>query len=71
MYHDMAIYRYIVTSLIQVLFIDYTLYDRRNNKKVLELWWQGLPPGVRGKVWIRAIGNELNISKGMYILHRV
>lgn len=36
---------------------------------MLELWWQGLPPGVRGKVWIRAIGNELNISKGMYILH--
>ena len=34
---------------------------------MLELWWQGLPPGVRGKVWIRAIGNELNISKGTYV----
>lgn len=34
---------------------------------MLELWWQGLPPGVRGPVWIRAIGNELNISKGIYI----
>ena len=33
---------------------------------MLELWWQGLPPGIRGQVWIRAIGNELNISKGRH-----
>ena len=29
-----------------------------------ELWWLGLPPGVRGGVWRRAIGNDLNISPG-------
>lgn len=40
------------------------VFTRNNNKKVQELWWLGLPPGVRGQVWIRAIGNELNISKG-------
>lgn len=28
------------------------------------MWWLGLPPGVRGKVWKRAIGNDLNISPG-------
>jgi len=38
---------------------------RKDTKKVQELWWQGLPPGIRGQVWIRAIGNELNLSKGV------
>jgi len=38
---------------------------RKDSKKVQELWWQGLPPGIRGQVWIRAIGNELNLSKGV------
>jgi len=33
-------------------------------RKVQDLWWQGLPPGVRGEVWKRAIGNDLNISPG-------
>uniref|UniRef100_H3BE85 TBC1 domain family member 12 n=1 Tax=Latimeria chalumnae TaxID=7897 RepID=H3BE85_LATCH len=38
----------------------------RNTRKVRELWWQGLPPGVRGKVWSLAIGNELNITHELY-----
>lgn len=29
-----------------------------------DLWWQGLPPSVRGKVWSLAVGNELNITPG-------
>ena len=37
---------------------------RRGSKRVKELWWLGLPPGVRGQVWKRAIGNDLNISSG-------
>lgn len=37
---------------------------RRHNKDVRELWWAGLPPGVRGTVWAKAIGNDLNISSG-------
>lgn len=37
---------------------------RYNTRKVRDLWWQGLPPGVRGKVWKKAIGNDLNISSG-------
>ena len=39
-------------------------FHRHKSRKVQELWWQGLPPGVRGEVWRRAIGNELNISPG-------
>nr|CAB3266826.1 TBC1 domain family member 14 [Phallusia mammillata] len=31
-----------------------------------QLWWQGLPPNVRGKVWQLAIGNELNITQDLY-----
>ena len=38
-----------------------------NSRKVRELWWYGLPPGVRGEVWKRAIGNDLNISPGLLI----
>ncbi|KAM9325018.1 TBC1 domain family member 12 [Gastrophryne carolinensis] len=38
----------------------------RNTRKVRELWWQGLPPSVRGKVWSLAIGNELNITPELY-----
>ncbi|CAO3590506.1 unnamed protein product [Absidia cylindrospora] len=32
-------------------------------KKVQELWLQGIPPRCRRKVWILAIGNNLNLSK--------
>lgn len=31
-----------------------------------DLWWQGLPPNVRGKVWSLAVGNELNITSDLY-----
>ncbi|XP_030750866.1 TBC1 domain family member 12-like [Sitophilus oryzae] len=36
------------------------------NKRTQELWWQGLPSSVRGKVWRLAIGNELNITPQLY-----
>ena len=37
---------------------------RYKTKKVRDLWWLGLPPGVRGEVWKKALGNDLNISPG-------
>lgn len=36
------------------------------SKKVRDLWWQGIPPSVRGKVWSLAIGNELNITHELF-----
>uniref|UniRef100_A0A673G6I5 TBC1 domain family member 12-like n=1 Tax=Sinocyclocheilus rhinocerous TaxID=307959 RepID=A0A673G6I5_9TELE len=36
------------------------------NWESMDLWWQGLPPNVRGKVWSLAIGNELNITSDLY-----
>ena len=39
---------------------------RHSNKEVRKLWEKGLPPSVRGDVWIRAIGNYLGITKGLY-----
>uniref|UniRef100_A0A3Q3E495 TBC1 domain family member 12 n=1 Tax=Labrus bergylta TaxID=56723 RepID=A0A3Q3E495_9LABR len=42
-----------------------TMYGTR---RVRELWWQGLPPSVRGRVWSLAIGNELNITPGNNML---
>lgn len=49
------------------LFFFFSLlpYIRRATRRVRELWWQGLPPSVRGKVWSLAVGNELNITPGM------
>ncbi|XP_077206423.1 TBC1 domain family member 12 isoform X6 [Paroedura picta] len=38
----------------------------RSTRRVRELWWQGLPPSVRGKVWSLAVGNELNITPELY-----
>uniref|UniRef100_A0A673N7V7 TBC1 domain family member 12-like n=1 Tax=Sinocyclocheilus rhinocerous TaxID=307959 RepID=A0A673N7V7_9TELE len=38
----------------------------RGMRRVRDLWWQGLPPNVRGKVWSLAIGNELNITSDLY-----
>jgi len=38
----------------------------KNTKKVRELWWRGLPPSVRGRVWKLAIPNNLNITPHLY-----
>uniref|UniRef100_A0A4W4GKJ0 Rab-GAP TBC domain-containing protein n=1 Tax=Electrophorus electricus TaxID=8005 RepID=A0A4W4GKJ0_ELEEL len=40
----------------------------RSTRKVKDLWWQGLPPNVRGRVWSLAIGNDLNITAGILTL---
>ncbi|KAF1375395.1 hypothetical protein PFLUV_G00219690 [Perca fluviatilis] len=37
----------------------------KGTRRVRDLWWQGLPPSVRGKVWSLA-GNELNITPELY-----
>lgn len=39
---------------------------RKGSRKARDLWWQGLPPSVRGKVWRLAIGNDLNITHQLY-----
>lgn len=38
----------------------------RGQRRVRDLWWQGLPPSVRGRVWRLAIGNELNLTAELY-----
>lgn len=40
----------------------------KNTRKVRDLWWRGLPPSVRGKVWKLAICNSLNITPHLYNL---
>ncbi|XP_003422787.1 TBC1 domain family member 14 isoform X1 [Loxodonta africana] len=37
-----------------------------SSRKVRDLWWQGIPPSVRGRVWSLAIGNELNITHELF-----
>ncbi|KAB5578959.1 hypothetical protein PHYPO_G00188470 [Pangasianodon hypophthalmus] len=41
-------------------------HNVRSSKRVRDLWWQGIPPSVRGRVWSLAIGNELNITHELY-----
>lgn len=36
-------------------------------KRTRELWWRGISPRSRGKVWQRAVGNELNLSANSYL----
>ncbi|CAE1277848.1 TBC1D14 [Acanthosepion pharaonis] len=38
----------------------------KQTKRARDLWWNGLPPSVRGRVWKLAIGNELNITSELY-----
>ncbi|CAJ1066857.1 TBC1 domain family member 12 [Xyrichtys novacula] len=38
----------------------------KGTRRVRDLWWQGLPPSIRGRVWSLAIGNELNITPELY-----
>lgn len=35
-------------------------------KRTRELWWRGIAPRSRGKVWARAIGNELGLTDVSY-----
>ncbi|XP_078669042.1 TBC1 domain family member 14-like isoform X2 [Branchiostoma floridae x Branchiostoma belcheri] len=42
----------------------------KHSRKAQELWWQGLPPSIRGKVWKLAIGNDLNITYELYEIFR-
>jgi hypothetical protein len=33
-----------------------------------KMWWNGIPPGLRGQVWSRAIGNDLGITPATYTI---
>ncbi|TDG97641.1 hypothetical protein EPR50_G00209960 [Perca flavescens] len=38
----------------------------RDSRRARDLWWGGLPPSVRGRVWSLVITNELNITTELY-----
>ncbi|XP_043268210.1 TBC1 domain family member 14-like [Venturia canescens] len=40
----------------------------KNTKKVQDLWWAGLPPSIRGKVWKLGIANDLDINSDEFDL---
>lgn len=44
----------------------YLFCIRKRDKKTKELWWQGIPPLVRGKIWQLAITNDLAITMDLY-----
>lgn len=40
----------------------------RKCRKTRDLWWQGLPPSIRGQVWKLSIGNDLNVTSELFAL---
>eukprot|EP01112_Ceratiomyxa_fruticulosa_P017024 TRINITY_DN5237_c0_g2_i1.p1 TRINITY_DN5237_c0_g2~~TRINITY_DN5237_c0_g2_i1.p1 ORF type:complete len:510 (-),score=76.20 TRINITY_DN5237_c0_g2_i1:36-1565(-) len=40
--------------------------QKKKKKKTIALYWQGIPPSVRGKVWGLTLGNELRINRDLY-----
>lgn len=40
----------------------------KNSKKVRDLWWNGVPPSVRGVVWSLAIGNDLHMTPELFVI---
>lgn len=42
----------------------------RATKKTQALWWKGLPPPVRGRVWSLALNNSLNLTEALYRILR-
>lgn len=40
----------------------------KRTKRVREMWIEGLPPKVRGRVWYYAFGNRNSITKDLYYL---
>ncbi|XP_030841301.1 TBC1 domain family member 12 isoform X2 [Strongylocentrotus purpuratus] len=38
----------------------------KKHKKTRDIWWQGVPPSIRGRVWMLAIKNELNITHELF-----
>lgn len=43
--------------------------EQKSSKRTNQLWWHGLPPPIRGKVWKLAIGNELNLTEESYYFY--
>jgi len=41
-------------------------YTVSTNKKTQALWWKGLPPPVRGRIWKLALPNTLNLTPQLY-----
>lgn len=40
--------------------------DAIRERRTRELWWKGIAPRCRGKVWMKAIGNDLGLSEMGY-----
>ena len=38
------------------------------NPSLRRMWWQGVPPKLRGSVWEKVAGNALALSKGEPII---
>jgi Rab-GTPase-TBC domain len=45
----------------------YPEWDRVTHEhRIRELWWRGVSPKLRGKIWMRAMGNPLGLTHKSY-----
>ncbi|KAF2831907.1 hypothetical protein CC86DRAFT_442336 [Ophiobolus disseminans] len=47
---------------------DAELTDPARRASHRKMWWNGIPPRLRGQVWSRAIGNDLGVSSTTYAI---
>jgi hypothetical protein len=40
--------------------------SKKNTKKTIDLWFEGLPSRCRGKVWTLTISNELQVTESVF-----
>ena len=40
---------------------------RRTTSRAQAIWWRGVPSCLRSKVWALAIGNNLNLTRGLHL----
>lgn len=38
-------------------------------QSTIKMWWMGIPPKVRGQVWLLAVGNKCNTTSGIQFPH--
>ena len=52
-------------------FDNFVNFCLREAKKTRDLWWRGLPPSVRGKVWRQALDNQVSFFILIHLFHGI
>lgn len=59
-----VLFVHFILAVFRFSLVLFLVLCRRTSRKTQDLWWRGIPPSIRGKVWKLAIGNDLNVTAG-------